>query len=111
MAEENLVDSIGEVLKAVLKKEYGLDISEVQQKISEYEEKQNNRTEKTLSVATSTWQKLTEILISDGVIAEGDATTEAQIAEWLDVQIEDVYEDYSNNGRFDVSPDEDTGIE
>ena len=29
----------------------------------------------------------------------------------LDVQIEDVYEDYSNNGRFDISPDEDTEIE
>ena len=110
MAEENLVNSIDEVLKAVLKKEYGLDISEVDQKISEYKDKQNNRDQKTLSVATSTWQKLTEILISDGVIAEGEAT-EAQIAEWLDVQIEDVYEDYSNNGRFDVSTDEDTEIE
>ena len=110
MAEENLVNSIDEVLKAVLKKEYGLDISEVDQKISEYKDKQNNRTDKTLSVAKATWQKLNEILISDGVLAEGDAT-EAQIAEWLDVQIEDVYEDYSNNGRFDVSTDEDTEIE
>ena len=110
MAEENLVNSIDEVLKAVLKKEYGLDISEVEQKIAEYKEKQNNRTQKTLSVATSTWQKLNEILISDGVIAAGNAT-EAEIAEWLDVQIEDVYEDYSNNGRFDVSTDEDTEIE
>ena len=110
MAEENLVNSIDEVLKAVLKKEYGLDISEVDQKISEYKDKQNNRTDKTLSVAKATWQKLNEILISDGVLAEGDAT-EAQIAEWLDAQIEDVYEDYSNNGRFDISPDEDTEIE
>ena len=110
MAEENLVENIDGVLEEVLKKEYGLDISEVQQKITEYEEKQNNRTDKTLSVATSTWQKLNEILISDGVLAEGDAT-EAEIAEWLDVQIEDVYEDYSNNGRFDVSTDEDTEIE
>lgn len=110
MAEENLVNSIDEVLKAVLKKEYGLDISEVDQKISEYKDKQNNRDQKTLSVAKATWQKLNEILISDGVIAEGEAT-EAQIAEWLDVQIEDVYEDYSNNGRFDVSTDEDTEIE
>ena len=110
MAEENLVDTIDGALEAVLKKEYGLDISEVEQKIAEYEEKQNNRTQKTLSVATSTWQKLNEILISDGVIADGDAT-EAEIAEWLDVQIEDVYEDYSNNGRFDISPDEDTEIE
>ena len=110
MAEENLVNSIDEVLKAVLKKEYGLDISEVDQKISEYKDKQNNRTDKTLSVANATWQKLYEILISDGVIAEGEAT-EAQIAEWLDIQIEDVYEDYSNTGRFDVSTDEDTEIE
>lgn len=110
MAEENLVNSIDEVLKAVLKKEYGLDISEVDQKISEYKDKQNNRDPKTLSVAKATWLKLNKILISDGVIAEGDAT-EAQIAEWLDVQIEDVYEDYSNNGRFDISPDEDTEIE
>ena len=110
MAEENLVNSIDEVLKAVLKKEYGLDISEVDQKISEYKDKQNNREQKTLSVAKATWQKLNEILISDGVLAEGEAT-EAQIAEWLDVQIEDVYEDYSNNGRFDVSTDEDTEIE
>ena len=108
MADNNLIENIDGVLEKVLQKEYGLDLSDVQSKIDEYEDKQQNRTEKTLSVAISTWGKLNEILIADGAtLTDGEATSE-QIAEWLDEKIEDAYLDYVSNGRFDTPSEDET---
>lgn len=104
MAENDLIETIDGTLEQVLQKEYGLVLSDVQSKIDEYEDKQQNRTDKTLSVAISTWGKLNEILVADGATLTDDEASNEQIAEWLDEKIEETYADYQSNGRFDSVP-------
>jgi len=108
MADNNSTEGLTGTLGKVLKKEYGLDLSDVQSKIDEYEKKQQSRAEKTLSIATSTWGKLNEILIADGATFTDDEATSEQIAEWLDEKIEETYIDYQSNGRFDISSEDET---
>lgn len=104
MADET---EISDILKNVLQKEYGIDLESLQSKIAEYEDKEENRAEKTITIANANLEKLNKILQCDGIIGNDTTATEVDISKWVDSTIEDTYEDYDASQRFNETPQDD----
>lgn len=87
-------------LKKVLASDFGVSLENLITAVQEEESRQSERENLTLNVPKISKTRLNEILTADGI-----TPTATAYSDWLEEAVDDAYEEYLSDGKFDSEDD------